>query len=100
MALDWEYAGAGDPAADLAACIGYHDLEPELVETLLGGYGADSRSLLARLAPLRWIFDCLWLGWIEISAQQEIAVDESRRQRLVDRLLSSTVARSTAIPAR
>ncbi len=27
IALDWEYAGPGDPAADLAACIGYHDLD-------------------------------------------------------------------------
>lgn len=88
VALDWEYAGPGDPAADLVACIGYHDLEPERIEALLGGYGANSESLRARLAPLRWIFDCLWLGWIEISAQPENAVDAARRQRLVDRLSS------------
>ena len=87
-ALDWEYAGPGDPAADLAATVCYHDLEPEQVEALLAGYGAGSQSLVARLAPLCWIFDCLWLGWIEISARQEIAVDDARRQRLVDRLLS------------
>ena len=26
LAVDWEYAGPGDPAADLASCIGYHAL--------------------------------------------------------------------------
>ena len=87
LALDWEYAGPGDAAADLAACIRYHELEPELIETLLGSYGGDSRLLRARLVPLCWIFDCLWFGWLEIAAQQEITVDSGRRQRLIDRLL-------------
>ena len=88
VALDWEYAGPGEPAADLAASICYHDLEPERVESLLDGNGANSAPLRVTLAPLCWIFDCLWLGWIEISAQQGIAVDVARRQRLVDRLSS------------
>ena len=88
MALDWEYAGPGDPAADLAACICYHDLDPKLTEALVAGYGGDSRPLLARLATLCWIFDCLWFGWMEIAAQQGIAVDTGRRQRLIERLWS------------
>ena len=87
LALDWEYAGPGDPAADLAACAGYHDLEAERVESLLGGYGEGVQPLLARLAPLGWIFDCLWLGWIEISAQHGDVTDDARRQRLIARLL-------------
>jgi aminoglycoside phosphotransferase (APT) family kinase protein len=84
IALDWEYAGPGDPVADLAACIGYHDLDLQQIDTLLAGYGGDPRPLLARLVPLRWIFDCLWFGWMEIAAQQGVAVDAGRRQRLID----------------
>lgn len=86
IALDWEYAGPGDPAADLAACIGYHDLDPNQVDALLAGYGGDPRPVLARLDTLRWIFDCLWFGWTEIAAQQGVPVDDARRQQLVDRL--------------
>jgi thiamine kinase len=88
IALDWEYAGPGDPAADLAACVCYHDLDAQQLAALVAGYGGDSRRLLARLAPLCWIFDCLWLGWMEMAASQDITVDAGRRQRLIDRLSS------------
>ena len=88
IALDWEYAGPGDPAADLAACICYHDLDTGQIEALLAGYGGKSRPLRGRLAPLLWIFDCLWLCWLEIAAHQDIAMDTGRRQRLIQRLSS------------
>ena len=52
IALDWEYAGPGDPAADLAACICYHDLDQKQLGALLGGYGGGSQALRASLAPL------------------------------------------------
>ena len=86
IALDWEYAGPGDPAADLAACIGYHDLGRQQVEALLDGHGGDLQSMRARLPALHWIFDCLWLGWMEVAAQGAIAMDDERRQRLIERL--------------
>ena len=86
IALDWEYAGPGDPAADLAACICYHDLDPQQVDALLAGYGGGSEALRARLAPLCWIFDCLWLGWLEMAATLDISLDAGRRRRLIDRL--------------
>jgi aminoglycoside phosphotransferase (APT) family kinase protein len=88
IALDWEYAGPGDPAADLAACICYHDLDPQRVDALLAGYGDGSVALRARLVPLCWIFDCLWLGWLEMAATLDISLDAGRRQRLVERLSS------------
>jgi thiamine kinase len=88
IALDWEYAGPGDPAADLAACICYHDLDAAQIEALLAGYGGESPAFHSRLAPLLWIFDCLWLCWLEIAAQQGIAMDTVRRQRLIERLSS------------
>jgi thiamine kinase len=88
IALDWEYAGVGDPAADLAACIGYHNLDCGQTEAILAGYGGDSQSLRRRLLTLGWIFDCLWFGWLENAARQGIEADASRRQLLIDRLLS------------
>ena len=86
IALDWEYAGPGDAAADLAACIGYHDLGPQQVEALLAGHGGDLESMRARLPALCWIFDCLWLGWMELAAVGGVAVDHARRQHLIERL--------------
>ena len=86
IAIDWEYAGPGDPAADLAACICYHDLDPTQTEALLAGYGGDNQPLLERLAPLCWIFDCLWFGWMEVAAPRGIAADTGRRDRLIERL--------------
>jgi thiamine kinase len=88
VVLDWEYAGLGDPAADLAACVGYHDLDEAYTGALLDGYGGDSRRIIARMTPLCWIFDCLWFGWLEIAAREGVTVDAGRRQILVDRLLS------------
>ncbi len=88
LVLDWEYAGPGDPAADLAACVRYHDLDQAHVGALLDGYGGDSRRIIARMILLCWIFDCLWFGWLEIAAREGVAVDAGRRQMLVDRLLS------------
>lgn len=87
LALDWEYAGPGDPAADLAACVCYHDLDARQIEALLEGYGGHSLQLLERIIPLCGIFDCLWFGWLEIAARQDIPIDAGRRRILVDRLL-------------
>ena len=86
IALDWEYAGPGDPVADLAGFVCYQDLDLEQTRVLLGGYGGDARRLAKRLAPLCWVFDCLCFGWMEIAAAQGLAVEPERRQRLVERL--------------
>jgi aminoglycoside phosphotransferase (APT) family kinase protein len=63
IALDWEYAGPGDPAADVAACIGYHDLATAQVRALLDGYGPGAPAIAARLPALQEIFACLCQGW-------------------------------------
>lgn len=88
LAIDWEYAGPGDSAADLAACIGYHDLDPAQVDALLAGYGPGGAALRARLAALAWIFDCLWYGWNGVAAQEGLAVDAGLQQRLSARLMA------------
>lgn len=86
VVFDWEYAGPGDPAADLAACIGYHSLGPAEIDALLQGYGEDGAALRARLAALGWIFDCLWYGWNGVAAQAGLEVDRSLQDRLAARL--------------
>ncbi len=84
--VDWEYAGPGDAAADLAACLGYHEPGPEGRAALLNGYGADSPALRERIAALGWIFDCLWYGWNGVAALEGVAVDAALQSRLMARL--------------
>ncbi len=86
LAVDWEYAGPGDPAADLAACIRYHDLDSAGIDALLGGYGEDSPALRARIAELGWIFDCLWFGWNASAAAAGLPVDGRQQAQLAARL--------------
>jgi thiamine kinase-like enzyme len=86
VALDWEYAGPGDPVADLAACICYQDLGQRRVEMLLDAYDRDAARIKARLRPLVWVFDCLCYGWMEVAAAHGIAADPERRRRLIRRL--------------
>jgi nicotinamide mononucleotide transporter len=87
LAIDWEYAGPGDPAADLASCIGYHGLVPREIDVLLGGYGGDGGTLRERLEAQRWIFDCLWYGWNGAARAVGLAVDRELQARLEARLL-------------
>jgi aminoglycoside phosphotransferase (APT) family kinase protein len=91
LAVDWEYAGPGDPAADLAACAGYHALGEPAVDALLEGYGdaaagAAGVALRARLAALAWIFDCLWFGWNAAAAGLGLPADAVEQSRLAGRL--------------
>jgi thiamine kinase-like enzyme len=87
LAIDWEYAGPGDPAADLASCIGYHGLGPREIDELLGGYGADGRTLRERLEAQGWIFDCLWYGWNGAARTVGLDADRVLQARLEARLL-------------
>jgi len=86
VAVDWEYAGPGDPAADLACCIGYHSLDAAAADALIEGYGAATPAWRARVAALAWIFDCLWFGWNALAALDGLAVDPAGQARLAARL--------------
>ncbi len=88
LAVDWEYAGPGDPAADLAGCIGYHGLAPVAQEALFAGYGTDDAALRARVAALAWIFDCLWYAWNAVAALEGMAPDAALQTRLEAGLLA------------
>jgi nicotinamide mononucleotide transporter len=87
QAIDWEYAGPGDPAADLASCIGYHELGPREIDALLAGYGDGDASLRERLATLGWMFDCLWYGWNGTAQSAGLNIDRQDQARLEARLL-------------
>lgn len=84
--LDWEYAGPGDPLADLASCVSYHAPGPAGVDALLAGYGSDSGALRERLAALGWIFDCLWYGWNGVARRAGLECDGELQRRLIARL--------------
>lgn len=86
VAVDWEYAGPGDPAADLAACASYHALDADAVEALLDGYGGARAPLRARISALGWIFDCLWFGWNAAAAGQGLPADPAEQAQLAARL--------------
>ncbi|HEU0225282.1 MAG TPA: phosphotransferase [Steroidobacteraceae bacterium] len=88
VVVDWEYAGPGDAAADLAACIGYHDLAPSRVDALLSGYGQERAALRARIATLVWIFDCLWYGWNAVAGLEGLPLEADLQARLAARLLA------------
>jgi aminoglycoside phosphotransferase (APT) family kinase protein len=86
LAVDWEYAGPGDPAADLASCIGYHDLDGAASDALLAGYGAPGIALRPRVEALGWIFDCLWYAWNSAAEAAGLAADPALQSRLAARL--------------
>jgi aminoglycoside phosphotransferase (APT) family kinase protein len=86
LAIDWEYAGPGDAAADFAACAGYHDLGADGLAALLEGYGGAERVLRSRIDALAWIFDCLWYGWNAAAALDGLEPDRGEQARLAARL--------------
>jgi aminoglycoside phosphotransferase (APT) family kinase protein len=86
LAVDWEYAGPGDPAADLASCIGYHGLRDNGIDALLAGYGHDDAELRERVENLAWIFDCLWFGWNAVAGLSGSLPDAGEQARLAARL--------------
>ncbi len=59
--LDWEYAGVGDPALDLAAFAAYHDLEAAARARLRAAYGPGVGH--AELERALCVFDCLQALW-------------------------------------
>ncbi len=90
VALDWEYAGAGEPLMDLAGYAAYHDLDEAALAALLRAYAAGGPPVSGeRLGAARWLFEFVWLLWLETrrlaegSENRELA---ATRRRLVARL--------------
>jgi thiamine kinase len=88
--LDWEYAGAGDPAMDLAAYASYHDLDDLARASLLAAYGpAVTRDQLYRACE---VFDCLQALWHDAAGSWDRLEDDARHA-LVGRLTGSRTTR-------
>jgi len=93
VAIDWEYAGAGDPRLDLAGYVAYHDLGEQALAALLAAYRPARRDVSRReMEQARWLFESVWWAWLELRRQlegQEPAAAALVRIRLLDRLRSN-----------
>lgn len=90
VVLDWEYAGAGEPLMDLAGYAAYHDLNGIAVAALLAAYaGGEPPACRERFAAARWLFECVWLLWLEtrrVAEGSESAELTATRRHLAARL--------------
>ena len=85
--VDWEYAGPGDPAADLASFIAYHRLGPGAIDALLHGYGDAGDAIRRRVEALGWIFDCLCYGWNAAASLAGLIIDPDEQAQIAARLV-------------
>jgi thiamine kinase-like enzyme len=83
MFVDWEYAGVGDPLLELAAVIGYHDLDAGQREALLAAHGGGFKA--EDVARMCLVFDCLHALWLDTANGWE-SLDAARREALLARL--------------
>jgi thiamine kinase len=81
--VDWEYAGVGDPLFELAAVIGYHDLDGEARDVLLAAHGGAFKP--QHVAQMCLVFDCLHALWLD-AARGWDALPSARRESLLARL--------------
>ncbi len=90
VAVDWEYAGRGARIMDLAGYAAYHDLDATATSALLASYyGAGPSGRSAALGDARWLFEAVWLAWLELKRELdggETAMDRDERLRLGRRL--------------
>jgi aminoglycoside phosphotransferase (APT) family kinase protein len=91
LALDWEYAGAGDPVMDLAGYAAYHDLSEPALDALLDAYEVDGDSLARKAVPVaRRLFEAVWWAWLEVHRHrggEEPGGGSATRQLLARRIL-------------
>ena len=81
--VDWEYAGVGDPIFELAAVIGYHDLDVEQRGILLAAHGGGFAP--AHVTRMCLVFDCLHALWLDAAAGWD-SLGAERREALIARL--------------
>jgi thiamine kinase-like enzyme len=81
--VDWEYGGVGDPLFELAAVVGYHDLDAGQRELLLSAHGGAFKPL--HVEQMCLVFDCLHALWLD-AARGWDALEPERREALLARL--------------
>ena len=83
MFVDWEYAGVGDPIFELAAVIGYHDLDLEQRSILIAAHGGGFAP--AHVTRMCLVFDCLHALWLDAAGGWD-SLGAERREALIARL--------------
>ena len=83
MFVDWEYGGVGDPLFELAAIIGYHDLDQAQQAILLAAHGGDFRPV--DVTEMCRVFDCVYALWLD-AAQAWHSLEAGHREALLTRL--------------
>lgn len=79
--IDWEYACDNDPLFDLAAIIGFHDLEERRQQVLLSAYAGGSRpALKERLADQVRLYDAI--QWLWLANRHNVSYDSGPAMRL------------------
>jgi thiamine kinase len=67
LLIDWEYAGIGDPAFDLASVCVYHRYAAALRDLLLDEYAARGQAIgPERLALASWVFEYVRDLWMAV----------------------------------
>jgi thiamine kinase-like enzyme len=83
--VDWEYAGRGDPATDLAILAMNAELDPDMTAALLRSHGAVDLAVVQALLPAAAIRETLWT-LVQIEAVGERGDLADYRQRCFARL--------------
>jgi thiamine kinase len=67
-AVDWEYAGLGDPIMDLAGFAAYQQLDPDGSTALLAAYGESPLASLVKLTAARRLFEIVAGVWSDAAS--------------------------------
>lgn len=97
--VDWEYAGLGDAAIDLASYASQHGLAARQRRSLLEAYARAGRPLAeGRLDLARWAFDYVQWAWYRAAlAPPEGAVDHRVARERAARLAASLQRRARSL---
>jgi thiamine kinase len=97
--VDWEYAGLGDTAFDLASFAGQHGLQPRQRGVLVHAYrAAGGRVEPVRLERALWAFDYVqWLWYRASLAQPGHGIDTAAARVRADRLATSLRRRASRV---
>jgi thiamine kinase len=97
--VDWEYAGLGDPAIDLASFASQHGLGARQRTCLLDGYRRAGRTVVpARFDLARWAFDYVQWAWYRAAlARPDAGLERALVEGRVARLAVSLRRRATGL---
>jgi thiamine kinase len=97
--VDWEYAGCGDPAFDLASFASQHELGPDALEALVDEYRAAGGHIgTDRLTLARWAFDYVQWLWYRAFPGSEAWPEPTGLAARADTLAAALHERASGLP--